>query len=94
VPSNKNGKHRIPESHAGRNERQNGHNPRKNANAKAMQVMINERKDEIKEDMNANRKADRETLKEMLKEMMNANQAKTNENLKEMREKIKSGQRK
>jgi NurA-like 5'-3' nuclease len=59
---------------------------------KAMQEMLNEMKDEIKEDMDANRKADRENLKEMMEEMMNVNQAKTNAYLKEMKEEIKFGQ--
>jgi hypothetical protein len=54
--------------------------------------MMSKTKDKIKGDMNANRKADREDLKEMMEEMMNANQAKMKANLKEMREEIKSGQ--
>jgi hypothetical protein len=53
---------------------------------------MKEMKDEIKEDMNTNRKVDLEDIKEMVEEMMNANQAKTNADLKEMREEIKSGQ--
>jgi DNA anti-recombination protein RmuC len=62
------------------------------ANTKGMQERMNKMKEKIKEDMNANRKANREGLKEMMEEMMNANQAKMNTYLKEMREEIKSGQ--
>jgi NurA-like 5'-3' nuclease len=54
--------------------------------------MMKEMKDEIKEGMKANKKADRENPKEMMEEMTNANQAKTKTSLKEMREEIKSGQ--
>jgi hypothetical protein len=58
------------------------------ANSKMMQEKI----DKIEEDMNANRKADRENLKGMMEGMMNTNQAKTNANLKKMRKEIKFGQ--
>jgi hypothetical protein len=47
--------------------------------------MMNEMKDEIDENMNANRKTDREDLREMWEEMMNAN-------LKETKDSIRSGQ--
>jgi hypothetical protein len=62
------------------------------ANTKAMQERMNEMEDKIKEEMNADRNADQEDLKEMIEEMMNANKAKMNRYLKKMREEIKSGQ--
>jgi DNA anti-recombination protein RmuC len=86
VPSGKNGKHGIPETVLAEMK------VKADTSTKAMQEKMNKMKDEIKEDMNATRKANRETLKEMTEEIMNANQAKTNANLKEVREETKSGQ--
>jgi hypothetical protein len=55
--------------------------------------MMNEMKYEIKQYMNAIRKADREDVKETMEELMNANQAMTKTNQEMMEDMMETGQR-